>query len=61
MSSKKPMLTIVSGTCPRILTLLICRSTVLHTGLRHILANTPFALVDDAVDPTSDVSAFRRG
>jgi two-component system nitrate/nitrite response regulator NarL len=56
MSSKKPMLTIVSGTCPRILTLLICRSTVLHTGLRHILANTQFALADDVVDPTSDMS-----
>jgi two-component system nitrate/nitrite response regulator NarL len=43
---------------PRITTLLICRNTVLRAGLRHILSDTPFALADDVVDPTSDVSVF---
>jgi two-component system nitrate/nitrite response regulator NarL len=43
---------------PRITTLLICRNTVLHTGLRHILSDTQFALADDVFEPTSDVSAF---
>jgi two-component system, NarL family, nitrate/nitrite response regulator NarL len=43
---------------PRITTLLICRNTVLHTGLRHILSDTQFALADDVFEPTSDISAF---
>jgi two-component system nitrate/nitrite response regulator NarL len=42
---------------PRITTLLICRSTLLHAGLRHILSGTQFALADDVLNPTSDVSA----
>jgi two-component system nitrate/nitrite response regulator NarL len=49
---------VAHSTCPRITTLLICRSTVLHAGLSHILSNTPFALVDNVIDPASDVSAF---
>jgi two-component system, NarL family, nitrate/nitrite response regulator NarL len=43
---------------PRITTLLICRNTILHAGLRHILSDTQFALADDVFEPTSDVSAF---
>jgi two-component system nitrate/nitrite response regulator NarL len=43
---------------PRITTLLICRNTVLHTGLRHILSDTQFALADDVFEPTSDDLAF---
>jgi two-component system, NarL family, nitrate/nitrite response regulator NarL len=43
---------------PRITTLLICRNTVLHTGLRHILSDTQFALAGDVVEPTSDVSVL---
>jgi two-component system, NarL family, nitrate/nitrite response regulator NarL len=54
--SKQPP-SIVPGTCPRIPTLLICRNAVLQAGLGHILSDTPFALVDDVFDPTSDVSA----
>ena len=46
------------GPVPRITTLLICSNTVLHIGLRTILASTPFALADDVLDPTADVSAF---
>jgi two-component system, NarL family, nitrate/nitrite response regulator NarL len=47
-----------SGISPRITTLLICRNTVLHAGLRHILSDTPFALAPDVFDPASDVSVF---
>ncbi|MBQ0821882.1 response regulator transcription factor [Microvirga sp. HBU67558] len=43
---------------PRTTTLLICRNTVLRTGLRLILSNTPFALTDHVVDLTSDISIF---
>jgi two-component system nitrate/nitrite response regulator NarL len=41
-----------------ITTLLISRNTFLHVGLEHILSGTQFELVDDVLDPTSDVSAF---
>jgi two-component system, NarL family, nitrate/nitrite response regulator NarL len=37
---------------------LICRNAVLHAGLRHILSDTQFAVADDVLEPTSDVSAF---
>jgi two-component system nitrate/nitrite response regulator NarL len=47
-----------SGISPRITTLLICRNTVLHAGLRHILSDTPFAVAHDVFDPASDVSVF---
>ena len=47
-----------SGISPRITTLLICRNTVLHAGLRQILSDTPFALTHDVFDPASDVSVF---
>jgi two-component system, NarL family, nitrate/nitrite response regulator NarL len=49
---------VVPGTGPRITTLLICRNTILHAGLRHILSDTQFALTDNVFEPTSDVSAF---
>jgi two-component system nitrate/nitrite response regulator NarL len=43
---------------PHIVTLLICRNTLLCAGLRHILSDTRFALADDVFEPTSDISAF---
>jgi two-component system, NarL family, nitrate/nitrite response regulator NarL len=43
---------------PHVTTLLICRNTVLHTGLRHVLSDTQFALADNVFEPTADVSAF---
>jgi two-component system nitrate/nitrite response regulator NarL len=46
---------------PPITTLLIGSNVVLRAGLRHILSNTPFALVDDAVDPASHISALAGG
>jgi two-component system, NarL family, nitrate/nitrite response regulator NarL len=58
MSSKEPMQPVVPGTIPRITTLLICRNTILHAGLRHILSDTQFALTDNVFEPTADVSAF---
>ncbi|QRM27368.1 response regulator transcription factor [Microvirga sp. VF16] len=54
---KQPQ-SVAPRTVPHITTLLICRNTVLHAGLRHILSDTPFALADDVVDPASDISAF---
>jgi two-component system nitrate/nitrite response regulator NarL len=53
-----PLPSAASGISPRITTLLICRNTVLHAGLRHILSDTPFALAHDVFDPASDVSVF---
>ncbi|ANY83723.1 hypothetical protein BB934_36395 (plasmid) [Microvirga ossetica] len=43
---------------PRITTLLICRSTFLHAGLRQVLSGTPFALAHDVFDPASDSPVF---
>src|SRR4051794_30524430 len=43
---------------PHVTTLLICRNTVLHTGLRHVLSDTQFALADNVFEPTSDISAL---
>jgi two-component system, NarL family, nitrate/nitrite response regulator NarL len=48
---------IAPSTVARITTLLICCNTVLHAGLKHILSDTPFALAEDVVEPTSDVAA----
>jgi two-component system nitrate/nitrite response regulator NarL len=52
---------VANSACPRITTLLICRSTVLHAGLSHTFSNTPFALVDNVGDPAFDVSALAGG
>lgn len=49
---------IAHSTFPPIITLLICRNTVLHLGLRRVRSGAPFALADDVIDPTSDVAAF---
>jgi two-component system nitrate/nitrite response regulator NarL len=46
---------------PPIITLLISRNTFLHAGLGHVLSGTRFALGDDILDPTSDVSAYAGG
>ena len=43
---------------PRITTLLICRSTFLHAGLRHVLSGTQFALTHDVFDPASYIPVF---
>ena len=49
---------IADNAFPRITTLLICRSTFLHAGLRHVLSGTPFALTHDVFDPASDIPVF---
>ena len=49
---------IADSAFPRITTLLICRSTFLHAGLRHVLSGTPFALTHDVFDPASDIPVF---
>jgi two-component system nitrate/nitrite response regulator NarL len=49
---------VVPRAVPHITTLLICRNTFLHVGLRHILSDTRFALADNVFEPTADVSAF---
>jgi two-component system nitrate/nitrite response regulator NarL len=52
---------VAPSTFPHVTTLLICRNTVLHAGLRHILSDTQFALADDLLEPTSDVSTIAGG
>jgi two-component system nitrate/nitrite response regulator NarL len=52
---------VVSGTVPRVTTLLICRNAALHAGLRHILSGTQFAVADDVVEPTADVWVLAGG
>jgi two-component system, NarL family, nitrate/nitrite response regulator NarL len=49
---------VAPSTFPHVTTLLICRNTVLHTGLGHVLSDTQFALADNVFEPTSDISAF---
>ena len=49
---------VAQNTFPHIATLVICRSTVLHAGLRHILSGTRFALAHDVFGPTSDLTAL---
>lgn len=45
---------------PRITTFLICSNTVLRAGLTHILSDSRFALADDVVEPTLDLSGRTR-
>jgi two-component system nitrate/nitrite response regulator NarL len=55
---KEQILTIAQDPFQHVTTVLICRNTLLRTGISHILAGTRFALSQEAYEDASSLAAF---
>jgi two-component system nitrate/nitrite response regulator NarL len=55
---KEQILTIAQDPFQHVTTVLICRNTLLRTGISHILSGTRFVLSEEAYDDLSSLAAF---